>query len=293
MRQLTRITLVTLLLLTGLPAAADCDAPQTSEDIVDCVKKDLIAADENINISYKSLKSKLSVDAALNLRQSQRDWITRRDTVCNLDTKAENREDWYQALLQDYAKAVCVTRATRQRNQELEQQLAQLTAPQPAAATPPAAPANSADMSIVFDKTPPTSHANGKWYFEVAVNYAEIVKIEPVLLTIGVLENKQVDGVLANIRMRDKDKAPLIYGFAVDLDNGKLYTSYNGAWANGVPGSNLGKDLKLGRNYNAAIIASADTLEPYLQQKAILPNFGTAAMTYSLPGGYSPWQNAP
>jgi hypothetical protein len=64
------------------------------------------------------------------------------------------------------------------------------------------------------------------------------------------------------------------YVFAVDLDNGKFYSSRNGTWVSGVPDSNVEDDLKLGRNYSAAIVSSADTLAPYLEQKAIIPSLG-------------------
>lgn len=40
------------------------------------------------------------------------------------------------------------------------------------------------------------------------------------------------------------------------------------------PDSNLEDDLKLGRNYSAAIVSSADTLVPYLEQKAIISSLG-------------------
>lgn len=272
--------------------AGECDDPKSSVEIAQCLGKDLRGSDAKINSSYKELMGKLDEGDKAGLRQAQRAWIKDRDFVCQLDTREKNREKWYEFLLKNYAKTVCVTRYTRQRTTQLNEMLAKLSPQQsdtpPRVNPTPLAPTNS---DVAYDKRPTTVHRNGKWYFELAVNYGESVKIEPYVLTVGVSDKQQFIGILDNIRPRDSNKDVLQYGFAVDLDNGKLYISRNGAWAGSEPGSNQGQDLKLGRNYYASFMISADTVTPYLERKAIIPNFGDGVMTYALPAGYSPWRN--
>jgi uncharacterized protein YecT (DUF1311 family) len=269
--------------------ADECDDPRSSVQIAECLGRDLRDADAKINSSYKELMGKLKESDKVNLRQTQRNWIKDRDAVCHLDSKESNRERWYQALLRDYAKTVCVTRYTRQRTSELETMLVNLSSPQNA--NPPQK--SPAPPAVAYDKKPLTPHSSGKWYFEFAVNYGEVVKIEPCVLSVGVIDAKQgfSTGILDNIRPRHANKDAVRYGFAVDLDNGKLYISTNGAWESGEPGSNLGFDLKLGRDYFGQFDVSADSMDPYLKRKALVPNFGDSAMIYAVPTGYRPWRN--
>lgn len=287
------------LLLAGCSVganAADCDNPKSNDEIAQCIGQDLRDSDAKINSSYKELMGKLNESEKANLRQTQRAWIKDRDAICKLDTKETNREKWYQALLQDYVKTICVTRYTRQRTSELTAMLTKLS-PQRESANaqpnplPPALPPKSPSADLAFDKKTATIHTNGKWYFELMVNYAEAVNIEPFVLTVGVRNAEGMSGILDNIRRRDAGKDIMRYGFAVDLDNGKLYISRNGAWTQGAPDSNTGFDLKLGRNYYAAFMISADEVTPYLERKALVPNFGDSPMTYAIPAGYSPWRN--
>ena len=272
--------------------AGECDDPKSSEGIAQCLGRDLRDSDSKINSSYKELMGKLDESEKANLRQAQRTWIKDRDSVCQLDTKEKNREKWYEFLLKDYGKTVCVTRYTRQRTTQLDEMLVKASPQQnniPPA--PRAVPPEPTNPDLAYDKRPATVHSNGKWYFELAVNYGEAVKIEPCVLTVGVSDKQQFIGILNNIRTKDSTKDVLRYGFAVDLDNGKLYVSQNGTWMGGEPGSNQGQDLKLGKNYYASFMISADAVTPYLERKAIVPNFGDGAMTYALPAGYSPWRN--
>lgn len=287
------------LLLSPLATGAyaeECDDPRSSEQIAQCLGKDLRDSDAKINSSYKELMGKLNESDKANLRQAQRNWIKDRDANCQLDSKESNRERWYQALLKDYAKTVCVTRYTRQRTTALEAMLVKLspqqnTPPSQRIPSTPASPAAAARPELAYDQRPVTPHGSGKWYFEFAVNYGEIVMIEPCVISVGVTNQQVFSGILDNIRPKHSNKDVMRYGFAVDLDNGKLYISKNGAWQNGEPGSNLGHDLKLGRDYFGGFRVSADSVAPYLERKAIVPNFGDSAMTYALPAGYSPWRN--
>ncbi|WP_313950460.1 lysozyme inhibitor LprI family protein [Accumulibacter sp.] len=283
--------------IAGGAHAGDCDDPTSSEEVAQCLGKDLRDSDATINSSYKELMGRLNEGDKANLRQAQRRWIKDRDAACQLDTKESNRERWYQALLKDYAKTVCVTRYTRQRTNELQAMLVTLspqqdTTPPQQRPSMPASPAAEKQSEAEYKKGPSTLHSSGKWYFEFAVNYGEVVRIEPCVLSVGVANKTLFTGMLVNIRQKKHaDKDVVRYGFAVDLDNGKLYMSRNGVWVDGDPGSNLGYDLKLGREYHAGFTVSADSADPYLERKAIVSNYGDSAMTYTLPAGYSPWRN--
>lgn len=289
--------LIFLLMSCSVMAGArgdECDDPFSSEQIAQCLGRELRDSDTRINASYNELMGRLKEGDRIALRQAQRAWIKDRDSVCQLNTKEKDREKWYGNLLKDYAKTVCVTRYTRQRTSQLDAMLGKSgipNAPASRASNTPDASDEAAKSELAYDKKPVTSHKDGKWYFEFAVSYRETVDIEPCVLTIGVSEQGRFVGVIDNIRPRHREKDVVRYGFAVDLDNGKLYVSKNGNWMRGEPGSNLGQDLKLGRKYFGVFSASSDSITPYLERKAFIPNFGDTAMTYTLPAGYSPWRN--
>lgn len=290
------IVVLPVMLACSAGQAAVCDDPKSSDEIAQCLGNDLRDADAKINVAYRELMTRLGETERSSLRVAQRAWLRERDAVCGLDAKETDREKWYSALLKDYAKTVCVTKYTRRRTSDLDGLLKQgAGTPQQAAApkpAPSAEPALAPRQELAFDKRPVTPHSTGKWYFEFKVNYFEAVKIEPMALTIGVTDEKQLHGVLDNIRGRDARKDSLTYGFAVDLDQGKLYVSRNGQWENGEPGSSRGHELKLGRTYYSFFMVSADSPAPYIERGALAPNFGgDKPMTYALPAGYRPWRN--
>lgn len=279
--------------LVSHAADATCDDPRSNDEIAQCVGQDLREADAQINRSYKELISKLDDGGKESLRTAQRAWLKERDAICRLDNKESNREKWFQALLRDYSKTVCVTRYSNRRTQELQAMLATVAAPGGNAPKPavPAQPAPAPESDIAWDKQPATRHSNGKWYFEQTLNYAQIVGIEPTVITLGVWSKTIQSGVLINVRKRDADKGSVRYGFAIDLDNGKFYQSKNGEWIDGRPGSNQGMNIKPGDAHAAAVQTSAEWVAPYLKARAIVPNYGGSPMTYAMPEGYSPWQN--
>ena len=259
-----RLFVLLLSVLSGGAYADECDEPKSSEKIAQCLGKDLRESDGKINSSYNEVMGKLNEGEKANFRRAQRTWIKDRDAVCQLDSKESNRERWYQALLKDYVRTVCVTRYTRQRTTELQSLLARLSSPHiglspKAGSAAPASPEASTNPGVAYDDKPVTVHASGKWYFELTINYGEAIRIEPCVVTVGVWDRQKFSGILDNIRPRDGNKDALRYGFAVDLDNGKLYVSHNGAWVHGEPGSNLGQDLQLGRDYYATYVTSADS----------------------------------
>lgn len=272
--------------------AADCRNPGTSLEISLCLGQELRESDAKINQSYQKLMGKLSGADRLALRAQQRAWIKRRDSACDLDEKQTDREKWYAELLRDYGKTVCVSKYTRQRTAELDRMLQTLSVQPEAAAESrreAAAPGKTTDLA--YDNRPATVHEKGRWYFELRIDYRKVVDIGPIVLAVGAWDNKHMTGTLANIRAQDAGKDPGTIGIAVDLDNGKLYTSYDGMWREGAPGSNEGLDLKLGRRYYGSFMLSAVDQKPYLESGALVPNFGDRPLTYALPAGYRAWRD--
>lgn len=283
---------VAILLASFGAYSAECDDPKTSLEISLCLGKELRDSDVKINQSYKELMGRLTGRDKATLRNQQRAWIKERDTVCDLDTKETNREKWFQELLLDYGKTICVTRYTRKRTGELDRMLSNSSMQPGMISEPPKADASPANnLDVAYDRRPATVHMNGKWYYEMLIDYSQVAQIGPVALVIGVSESGHLVGSMDNIRKQDAGKDPITVGIAVDLDNGKLYISRNGAWIGGAPGSNEGLDLKLGRNYYGTFAISADSPKTYLDNKALIPNFGDRQMTYAIPAGYKSWRN--
>jgi hypothetical protein len=137
----------------------------------------------------------------------------------------------------------------------------------------------------------------GKWYFEVKVDGVAIQKLAEMTLFIGVEqsqpeqgaanENGQASGSFVMIRRNNKTPDSGTLGFAVDLDNGKLYTSQDGAWEGGGPGTAGGIDLLKGRTYKA-YLSSSSAVNPFLKTHALDLNYGARAFVYHVPDGYKP-----
>lgn len=280
-------------LLVALSAhAAQCDNPMTSEDIAQCLGNELRDSDTKINLSYKELMNKLDSSDQAKLRNEQRVWIKDRDAVCGLNTKESNREKWYQAILTDYLKTVCVTRYTRQRTAELNRMLARFTPQAQPKAAPAAEPRQSAVSHTQADYRvlSKESKEKGRWYLEITVNSGEIAGFSPTALFLGCIEEKVRAnfGTLAHIRGSDTSLPIMRYAYALDLEAGKLYVRRNGTWNRGTPGSSGGMDLKLGRNYRCG--ADSTVLVAPLVEKGFLQlNFGEKAFAYSMPDGYRPF----
>ena len=73
-------------------------------------------------------------------------------------------------------------------------------------------------------------------------------------------ENGQATGAFVMIRGNNKNPDSGTPGFAVDLDHGKLYTSQDGTWHGGAPGSTGGLDLLKGRSYKAFLNSSSSVM---------------------------------
>ncbi|HYA63016.1 MAG TPA: lysozyme inhibitor LprI family protein [Candidatus Sulfotelmatobacter sp.] len=274
-------------------AQAQCDNPKTSEQRAQCVGDELRGADRTINRVYGDLMKSLSPEDRMTLRDEQRAWIKNRDLTCGLTWSKGDREAWLTDLLRDYQKTVCVVRLTNDRVQALyNYQKANAVAP----AAAPSAPSDSTPLYDLFTREPKTS---GKWYFEVKVDEPAIQKLAEATFSAGVFQavaaagasNERGGSYGSLITVRRVDKVVEIYtlGFAVDLDNGKLYISKNGSWFVGVPGSSGGIDLLRGRAYKGQFSSSV-SIYPFLNARTLDVNFGERAFAYHLPDGYSPLQ---
>ncbi len=292
MRLLNSIVFLVTCFFISSAFALQCDSPTGDQEVARCLGVELIDSDKKINDIYKELMGSKTEEQKNDLRVAQRAWLKKRDAECNLDSKEHNRDKWLSLILQDYAKTTCVVRFTRGRISELEHMQSGVVAPTQNPNEKTETAGNKKLPASAYDGHKTTFHSNGKWYFEVTLNPGEIVKIAPMVLSIGVSNQESFSGTIFNIRQRDSEVASVRVGIAADFDNGKLYIRQNGVWSNGVPGSNQGLDLKLGKDFAGVLILSADSSSPYFSSKAVIPNFGgDTPMAYALPDGYSPWRN--
>ena len=272
---------------------AQCDNPKTDAARAECIKTELKGSDSTINRTYVELMKSLSLEDRTALRNEQRAWLKTRDQACGITWSKGDREAWFADLLKDYQKTVCVVRLTNARVQALEG-YQKANKVEPAAN---AAPAAGSGGELIYDLQSNEPKNKGKWYFEVKVDGAAIQKLAEVTLFIGVEqsqpeqgaanENGQASGSFVMIRRNNKTPDSGTLGFAVDLDNGKLYTSQDGAWEGGGPGTAGGIDLLKGRTYKA-YLSSSSAVNSFLQAHALEINYGARAFLYHAPGGYKP-----
>lgn len=273
-------------------AHAQCTNPKIDAVRAECIKTELKGSDSTINRTYGELMKSLSPEDRVVLRNEQRAWLKTRDQECGITWSKGDREAWFADLLKDYQKTVCVVRLTNMR-------VAALAAYQQAnRVAPVAAPALSAGAdALVYDLHSNEPKASGKWYFEVKVDGPTIQKMTEVTLFIGVAqsspangaanEDGQASGSFVMIRRNNKEPDSGTLGFALDLDNGKLYTSQDGAWEGGAPGSAGGIDILKGRTYKA-YLTSSTAVNPFLKARALELNYGDRGFVYHLPDGYKP-----
>jgi len=280
-------------ILTASATRAQCDNPKTDAARADCIKAELKGSDSTINRTYVELMKSFSPNDRTTLRNEQRAWLKTRDQTCGITWSKGDREAWFADLLKDYQKTVCVVRLTNARVQALgSYQKSNSVAP---AAN--LAPAASSDGELVYDVQSNEPKTKGKWYFEVKVDGAAIQKLAEVTLFIGVEqsqpeqgaanENGQATGSFVMIRRNNKTPDSGTLGFAVDLDNGKLYTSQDGTWEGGGPGTAGGLDLLKGRTYKA-YLSSSSALNPFMKAHALDLNYGERTFLYHVPDGYKP-----
>lgn len=285
-----RVAIVLLGLLVSASAMAQqCDSSSNADQTRACIGHELSESDHVINDVYAKVMQGRDAAGKAGLRAEQRAWLKERDDLCHLDNKIYDRDAWIAAILSDYMKTVCVVHLTRTRITSLQQMLAPPNSVPSAAATPPKTPQTDA----AFDGKAPTVHSTGKWYFEFTLNSAAIAAVMPSIIVLGVSDKeRKVTGAMLSVTGHDPNAESMRIGIAVDLDNGKLYWSKNGAWQDGQPGSNMGTDLKTGRAYYSVFMISAlEQKQQMLDSKAFIPNFGDHPLAYALPDGYSPWRN--
>jgi uncharacterized protein YecT (DUF1311 family) len=287
------VVTATFAILATTATRAQCDNPKTDGARAECIKTELKGSDSTINRTYVELMKSLSPGDRTALRNEQRAWLKTRDQTCGITWSKGDRESWFRDLLGDYQKTVCVVRLTNARVQAL----GSYQKTNSVAADTDHAPAGSSDGELLYDLESSESRTKGKWYFEVKVDGAAIQKIAEVTLFIGVEqsqpeqgaanENGQATGSFVMIRRNNKTPDSGTLGFAVDLDNGKLYTSQDGAWEGGGPGTAGGLDLLKGRTYKA-YLSSSSAVNPFLKARALDLNYGDRAFLYHVPDGYKP-----
>jgi uncharacterized protein YecT (DUF1311 family) len=261
----------------------NCDSAQSDIEVSACIEAELRESDLTINQRYQELMAKLSEENKRELRADQRAWIRRRDSACGSSSNESSRESWFQSLLTDHRKTVCIVRFTRSRVAYLHNRLtAQSSPPAGRSALP-----NAADNEDQYELRGKHGHSRGKWYFEVKVAGGEIAKKAETALQMGFFTQGLTVGRLLNLRKRDSDAPVVRLGFALDLDNGKYYTHTNGVWRNGSPGSAEGLDVKLGREYRA-VVSSSTSLSELVKEGLLIANFGQTAFEYAMPAGYRP-----
>jgi uncharacterized protein YecT (DUF1311 family) len=258
-------------------AYADCTVAATDSERAQCIGQELRESDKIINQEYAHLRAVLDTDGQANLRRAEIAWIKERAATCQVDAKEADRERWLASVLADYSKTVCVVRLTERRVAELRAQNAALTQPAP--------PPQAAPSGEVYDVVSKVSPSTGKYYFEVTLPQGEIAQHSAASIFIGVHgAGASSAGTIQTIRPRNVGQRPINIGMAVDLDNGKLYSRFNGAWRD-QPGSASGLDLKLGRPYDAKL-SSSISVAPYLDSGALDVNFGQHPFAYALPDGF-------
>jgi uncharacterized protein YecT (DUF1311 family) len=281
-------TLIAALLLSLAPLAAhaaDCDAAATDTERAECIGQELRTADKTINEIYQTLRAARDDAGKSALRSEQIKWLKLRDQTCQSASKETDREKWFENLLTDFGKTVCVVRFTDQRVAELKAQQTAAATPASAGAVPAATPAGPASSEPdVYDLIASRRPATGKYYFEATLDIGALAKTSESTIFVGVQGvGSNSTGTLLTVRKRNAGEATKSIGIAIDLDIGKLYIRTNGTWES-QPGSANALDLKLGRAYVAKLSSSVSVTG--LPASLIDVNFGEKPFAYALPDGY-------
>lgn len=271
-----------------------CDNTSSSEDVAYCLGTELRDSDSKINELYKELMNKLEKEKKEQLRKDQRAWLKERDSECNCSSKESDREKWFQDLLKDYRKTVCVTRFTRFRTSELDQMLATISKDSRNGDIQSKHPLPALEehkyLRADYQYLSSLRKTDGRWYYEITLKCGDIAGFSPTALWIGCVDEKTNNtfGHLSQIRGSDLSAPVVRFGFALDLEAGKLYTRVNGAWQQGYPGSSGGLDLKIGHPHRFKIESTA-LINPLVEKKYIQINIGDKPFEYSMPDGYRPY----
>jgi hypothetical protein len=178
-------------------------------------------------------------------------------------------------------KAECVVRISKERTQELGDQLN--------AAKPSLTDfADNSRLLHIEEFTLPMSHISGKWYAEVLIDRNVVENAESNGFYVGV---DNVNGFYAIDFGKTKlppDQNVEVIGLMVDLDNRFLdwRTYSNNFSGRGVP-------MFVNEKPYAIKLKAKKNLEYWLSRGHVRINYGETAFKYPMPAGFSPWYFSP
>ena len=117
MRRFVLAALAASMVPAGAHAAESCDVPKTGFDNVYCFAKVFMDLDRQLNDNYRALMTRLDPTQKQNLRDGQRQWMSKRDAACYRDEDNSN-----------YVDITCALSTTRKRIQFLSDRLAECRA---------------------------------------------------------------------------------------------------------------------------------------------------------------------
>jgi uncharacterized protein YecT (DUF1311 family) len=296
--------LVATALLSAGAAHAECGAGTSAADVKACLAQELRDSDQRINATYKAIMAAKDETGKTSLRDAQRTWLKSRDKACNLDNKESDREKWLQAILADQKKTVCVVRYTFARVGELNAMMTQAGASTADLPPAPQAPdlgnsTASADGAKWLAALTPVddgyqvgtnaSHNRGKWYYEITVDSGKISALGDLLLSSGIVSDGPSAGVvqMTNIRHGHTEAPSTSLGWAIDLDNGVVYTRQDGTWLN-QPGTTGAPTVTLNSAFRGYLEGSSAIAE-LIKRGLIKVNLGQVPFAYAMPDGYRPF----
>ena len=264
----------------------NCNDPKF-EDVSICATTNLVRSDRDLNSAFKWLVGNLSPAEVMKLRSDQNAWIKERNNVCKLSSDDTHGEKWLSKILKNPTKSTCVMRYSEARVVELNSMIEKQKSLTSIAQHPPGDYIHYSEVT----------HEHGLWYFEVLVNAGEISQATPVDITWSCKPSNPDDylpsiGFHTNYKPMVNVTGENLIGLAIDLNKGKLYSSMNGIWQHGMPGSSEGLDISLGRPWRCGI-QSNEPVENLLKRKFIQVNFGDKPFVYAPPPEYKPYKGGP
>lgn len=264
----------------------DCSNPKP-EDASTCARTNLVRSDRDLNSAYKWLAGNLAPAEFAKLKSDQIAWIRERNNVCKLSSDDTRGEYWFSKILKNPTKSTCVMRYSKARVVELNGMIEKQKSLISIASHPPQDYIHYSEVA----------HEHGLWYFEVLVNVGEIARTTPVDVTSSCRPSNPNE-YLPSVGFHTTYKPMVnitgenLIGLAVDLNKGKLYSSMNGIWQHGKPGSSDGMDISLGRTWRCGI-QSNEPVENLLKRKFIEVNFGGKPFVYAPPPEYKAYRGEP
>lgn len=264
----------------------DCNNPNP-EDMQTCARTNLVRSDRDLNSAYRWLVGNLTPAEVKKLKSDQIAWIRERNNVCKLNSDDTRGAYWLSKVLKNPMKSKCVMRYSNARVVELNSMIEKQKSLVSIAR-------HSSQDYIHYSEV---SHEHGLWYFEVLVNVGEISQTTSVDVTSSCRPSNPNDylpsvGFHTTYTPTVNVTGENLIGLAIDLNKGKLYSSMNGIWQHGKPGSSDGLDISLGRPWRCGI-QSNEPVENLLKRKFLEVNFGGKPFVYAPPPGYKPYRGEP